>query len=240
MVLFLQILLAHLIGDFVLQPDSWVKSKNHKKYGSPKLYLHVLVHAVILALMLGFDARYWIGYVVIVLSHFLIDVLKIWSQRFRPRSRFMFMVDQILHILVILLVVSFYEPVTISFAGFLTYERLLLITALVIVTFVAGVVVKVFIARWNPDKIGGKDLTKDKAGYIIGILERLLVFVFVVLGRWEAIGFLIAAKSVFRFGDLKEPRERMLTEYILIGTLASFGVAIMLGLAYLHLVNLYA
>ncbi|TVQ14512.1 MAG: DUF3307 domain-containing protein [Bacteroidetes bacterium] len=238
MMLFLKILLAHLIGDFVLQPDSWVKSKNHKKYWSPKLYLHVLVHAIILALMLGFDTRYWIGYVVIVLSHFLIDVLKIWSQRFRPRSRFMFLVDQVLHILVIILVVSFYETISLSFTGLLTYERLLLITSLVVVTFVAGVVVKVFIARWNPDIIGDKDLTKDKAGYIIGILERFLVFVFVLLGRWEAIGFLIAAKSVFRFGDLKEPRERMLTEYILIGTLASFGVAILIGLAYQHLANL--
>lgn len=237
MMLFLKILLAHLLGDFVLQPDSWVKSKNHQKYSSPKLYLHVLVHAVLLALMLGLDTQYWLGYTVILFSHFLIDVLKIWSQRFRPGSRFLFMVDQILHILVIAWVVSFYEPVKVSIEGILTYKMLLLITCLIVVTFVAGVVVKVFIARWNPDIIGDKDLTKDKAGYIIGILERLLVFVFVVLGRWEAIGFLIAAKSVFRFGDLKEPRERMLTEYILIGTLASFGVAIMMGLAYLQLVQ---
>lgn len=239
MILFLKILLAHLIGDFVLQPDSWVKSKNRKEYHSPKLYLHLLVHAVVLALFLEFDTRYWLGYTVIILSHFLFDIFKIWTQRFRPHSRFMFMVDQILHILVIVLVVSFYEPVNVSFEKVLTYPLLLLITCLVVVTFVAGVVVKVFIARWNPDVIGDKDLTKDKAGYIIGILERLLVFVFVVLGRWEAIGFLIAAKSVFRFGDLKEPRERMLTEYILIGTLASFGVAIMIGLTYLQLVNLY-
>ncbi len=239
MILFLKILLAHLIGDFVLQPDSWVKSKNRKEYHSPKLYLHLLVHAVVLALFLEFDTRYWLGYTVIILSHFLLDIFKIWTQRFRPHSRFMFMVDQILHILVIVLVVSFYEPVNVSFEKVLTYPLLLLITCLVVVTFVAGVVVKVFIARWNPDVIGDKDLTKDKAGYIIGILERLLVFVFVVLGRWEAIGFLIAAKSVFRFGDLKEPRERMLTEYILIGTLASFGVAIMIGLTYLQLVNLY-
>lgn len=240
MILFLKILLAHLIGDFVLQPDSWVQSKNLKKYSSSKLYLHLLVHAVLLAVFLGFDTRYWLGYAIIILSHFLLDVFKIWTQRFRPRSRFMFMVDQILHILVIAWVVSFYEPVKVSFEGILTYKMLLLVTCLVVVTFVAGVVVKVFIARWNPDVIGDKDLTKDKAGYIIGILERLLVFVFVVLGRWEAIGFLIAAKSVFRFGDLKEPRERMLTEYILIGTLASFGVAILIGLAYLQLVTMHA
>jgi hypothetical protein len=55
------------------------------------------------------------------------------------------------------------------------------------------------------------------------------------LGRWEAIGFLIAAKSVFRFGDLKDSRNRKLTEYILIGTLLSFGIAIVTGILTLYL-----
>jgi hypothetical protein len=68
------------------------------------------------------------------------------------------------------------------------------------------------------------------AGKYIGILERLLVFTFVVLGHWEAIGFLVAAKSVFRFGDLKESGNRKLTEYILIGTLLSFGIAVVAGI----------
>jgi hypothetical protein len=44
------------------------------------------------------------------------------------------------------------------------------------------------------------------------------------------VGFLIAAKSVFRFGDLKESKDRKLTEYILVGTLVSFGLAIFTAL----------
>jgi len=52
----------------------------------------------------------------------------------------------------------------------------------------------------------------------------------VVSGHWEAIGFLVAAKSVFRFGDLKDSGNRKLTEYILIGTLLSFGIAIVTGM----------
>ena len=69
----------------------------------------------------------------------------------------------------------------------------------------------------------------------IGILERILVFVFVILNHWEAVGFLITAKSVFRFGDLKESKHRKLTEYILIGTLISFGIAIFVGILYAYL-----
>lgn len=47
-----------------------------------------------------------------------------------------------------------------------------------------------------------------KAGRWIGILERLLVFVFVLLGQYAAIGFLLAAKSIFRFGDLREAKTK--------------------------------
>ena len=70
------------------------------------------------------------------------------------------------------------------------------------------------------------------AGKYIGIIERLFVLIFIILGRWEAIGLLITAKSVFRFNDLKENNNRKLTEYILIGTLLSFGIAIVTGIIY--------
>ncbi len=73
------------------------------------------------------------------------------------------------------------------------------------------------------------DSLKD-AGKWIGIIERILVLTFTLAGKYEAIGFLLAAKSVFRFGDLKEAKDRKRTEYILIGTLLSFTISIMLGL----------
>ena len=44
------------------------------------------------------------------------------------------------------------------------------------------------------------------------------------------IGFLLAAKSVFRFGNLNNPSEQKKTEYIIIGTLISFSTAIFIGL----------
>ncbi|MFT6112741.1 MAG: hypothetical protein ACJA19_001402 [Bacteroidia bacterium] len=91
-----------------------------------------------------------------------------------------------------------------------------------------------------------KDITKENkkkslkgAGNYIGVLERLFVFTFVVLGHWSAIGFLIAAKSAFRFGDLSEAKNRKLTEYMLIGTLLSFGLALLFGILYLQISKLY-
>ncbi|MGL4513658.1 MAG: hypothetical protein ACRCT8_11265 [Lacipirellulaceae bacterium] len=67
-------------------------------------------------------------------------------------------------------------------------------------------------------------------GAMIGRLERLLIYLFVMAGEPGAIGFLIAAKSVFRFGELSDKANRLEAEYITIGTLMSFAVGLTLSL----------
>lgn len=89
--------------------------------------------------------------------------------------------------------------------------------------------------KWSNSINESNKSSLSNAGKYIGMLERIFVFVFVVTGRWEGIGFLLTAKSVFRFGDLKESKDRKLTEYILIGTLLSFGIAIATGMIVLTL-----
>jgi hypothetical protein len=68
------------------------------------------------------------------------------------------------------------------------------------------------------------------AGEWIGVLERFLVIIFVMIGQFAGVGFLLAAKSVFRFGDMRREQDRKLTEYIMLGTLFSVTIAILLGL----------
>ncbi|ROT09690.1 hypothetical protein EEL49_04750 [Muribaculaceae bacterium Isolate-104 (HZI)] len=67
------------------------------------------------------------------------------------------------------------------------------------------------------------------AGKWIGYLERILILTFIFTGNIEGVGFLLAAKSVFRFGELNRAKDIKTTEYVLIGTFASFTIAIMLG-----------
>lgn len=95
---------------------------------------------------------------------------------------------------------------------------------------------KTIFTKWDISKLTKHNESLEDAGKYIGILERCLVFVFVILNHWEAVGFLITAKSVFRFGDLKESKDRQLTEYILIGTLISFGIAIITGIIFNSLI----
>lgn len=71
----------------------------------------------------------------------------------------------------------------------------------------------------------------EQAGAIIGKLERSLILIFILGGHITAIGFLVAAKSIFRFGELKDIENRMESEYITIGTLISFVLGIGAGYA---------
>jgi hypothetical protein len=64
----------------------------------------------------------------------------------------------------------------------------------------------------------------------IGVTERMLVFIFVLLGRYSVIGFLIAGKSILRITKDGENNASKKTEYVLIGTLISFIVVVSAGL----------
>ena len=68
------------------------------------------------------------------------------------------------------------------------------------------------------------------AGKWIGYIERILIVTFVATHNFSAVGFLITAKSVFRFSDIKNSSDFRLTEYVLLGTLFSFAIAIVGGL----------
>ena len=56
------------------------------------------------------------------------------------------------------------------------------------------------------------------------------MYTFVITGEAGSIGFLIAAKSVLRFNDIKGSDARKEAEYVLIGTLMSFAFSILTGL----------
>ncbi|HEX3427721.1 MAG TPA: DUF3307 domain-containing protein [Candidatus Limnocylindrales bacterium] len=67
-----------------------------------------------------------------------------------------------------------------------------------------------------------------RVGATIGVLERILIVVFVLTGSEAAVGFVVAAKTLARFRLLDD---RDFAEYYLLGTLASVAVAIVSGLA---------
>ena len=235
MALFIKLLIAHIIGDFVLQPARWVKGKKKDSYKSKYLYLHGVVHLSALLVVLEFNWQYWSSIAIIVGSHLIIDLIKS-NLEGKINTRILFTLDQLLHLLIISTIVFMNTPYKIEFEKIYSTGFLLLILTLLTLTFVSSIVMKTIMSKWDLDEDNAED-SLENAGKYIGIFERLFVFTFVILGQWSAIGFLIAAKSVFRFGDLSRAKDRKLAEYILIGTLVSFGLAISIGLIYQHLMN---
>lgn len=229
----LKLFLAHILGDFFLQPKKWVKDKEKKKLKSKWLYVHIAVH-VALMLLLVWDFSHWLLILLVGISHFSIDALKLILQK-KKTKRFYFFADQVFHVIAIFLITAamFYDDVAPSLS--ISTSALLLIICLAFLTQPTSIIMKTIFSKWDISKYTEDNESLEDAGKYIGILERLLVFIFIIVGHWEAVGFLITAKSVFRFGDLTSTKERKLTEYILIGTLISFGIAIVVSLIFLNL-----
>lgn len=226
MIIFVKLLLAHLIGDFLLQPTSWVEDKEKNKQKSLYLYLHIFLHGAIAWILVGEKAFFGFA-VLLAFLHGLIDFLKLYFQT-KKTKRIWFSIDQILHLLVIVIVALIYTDTKIELEHF-SSQFWIVLTGIVLLTKPTSIIIKNIISIWTPEN-KTKDNSLQNAGNYIGILERLFVFCFILTGHFEAIGFLLAAKSIFRFGDLKEAKDRKLTEYVLIGTLLSFGVALLIGL----------
>lgn len=246
MIVFIKLLLAHLLGDFLLQPTKWVIDKEDKKHKSKYLYFHTLLHFILAWFLVGEFHFGWFAFI-LALSHGSIDWMKLHFQKEETKRKW-FITDQILHLMVLLLIAFAWENQITSINQFINAigninwinipfignHIWIYLTAIIFLTKPTSVIIRNIISIWTPEKKSKKDNSLQNAGNYIGIIERLFVFYFVITGHYEAIGFLLAAKSIFRFGDLKEAKDRKLTEYVLIGTLISFGFAFIIAL----LVNL--
>lgn len=230
--LILKLILSHLIGDFFLQPQKWVKHKEKKKLKSVWLYVHIAIHLALMFLIV-WDLAYTTLILSIAIIHFVIDALKVSFQT-KKNKRLLFFIDQVLHFLTLFILVPLFFKGEYDFVLTLSPNHILLVLCLAFLTVPTSVIMKTIFSKWNISKLTKDNESLKDAGKYIGVLERVLVFIFIIVGHWEAVGFLITAKSVFRFGDLTASKERKLTEYILIGTLISFGIAIVVSLLYLN------
>jgi hypothetical protein len=74
--------------------------------------------------------------------------------------------------------------------------------------------------------VGMVDIGEFNRGRIIGVLERILLYSFVLQAQYGAIGFILAAKAFTRFKALDD---RPFAEYVLVGTLLSACLALANG-----------
>ncbi|WP_417884444.1 DUF3307 domain-containing protein [Vibrio rumoiensis] len=253
-VLFLSLFLGHILGDFFLQPDSWVQDKLEKKLQSKYLVLHALLHGSLSAVIFAF--LFWgkfnhpviqltSVFGVVSVSHWIIDAIKAYLHR----SYIWFVVDQVFHVVILAIltygvVYSNEMSAIIENAKNLNYMLILpIVISYALMLKPTSVLIGEVLSKWagevnNEDKNGEEKVGLEDAGKYIGYIERVLILTFVLTSQYSAIGFVLAAKSIFRMGDLKENGERKFTEYVMVGTLFSVTVALFCGLFLIYILGI--
>lgn len=242
-----RLLLAHCIGDFLLQSTTLCEGKKSLPALSGWGYqaLHALIYTATVYVFIA-EWQCWTLPLLVGGTHFACDVAKAFAeQRMTPpaggqcgadesnkpfidrKKMMLFLLDQIFH-LGVLVGVYFQLSGSLDLPPFIDWTVVgICALAYLIVLKPTAVFIQIFFS--------GFAHTTDKkslplAGTYIGYLERVMIVSFILSGWMEGIGYLLAAKSVFRFGELRNNKELMRTEYILLGTFLSFTVAVMVGL----------
>jgi|GEM_PF-103043 len=247
---FLPGLLAHLTGDFILQPASLNAKKEQGRCGA------YLQHGLVIFVLTGLAVSwYGVGEAVffaaaVTAGHLLVDVGKtLTGHKTRAGTRlFLFLTDQALHLTILVLcgqlllpnrpdpqILAFYsriipgETLPALAAGVPGAEQAFtagLQTVVIYVTVLfAGAVLIERMLEWLTEQTPvGKT---GRLGKAVGILERLVLLTLVAVEALPALGFVLAAKSLARYQELNN---REFAEYYLVGTLASFALAFFGGL----------
>lgn len=211
---------AHVLGDFLLQPEWLVKRKKQLRF----MLLHGVIHAGLVYVLYQAWTCWELPLIVLAL-HVTIDLVK---QQGRSDSAKAFAWDQAAHILGLIgagwLLLRMGWVQTFSGCGYAW-----------VIGF-AGFIATVQGAGYFVGKVAGRIKEKnnleidglENGGAMIGSLERALIFLLIFIGQPAGIGFLVAAKSILRF---EEAKKQKLAEYVLIGTLLSFSLAIAVATA---------
>ena len=238
---FVPLSFAHLLGDFILQTDSSVQDKKR----AAGLVRHGVIIGLLSYFFLGLISSWQIP-IGIAVSHILLDAWKLRSQKGTQLSRFV--IDQVGHLAILALFAwaagyAFPDAPQLGFVLFGTgYQvALVLMSGAISAIYVGSFLVELSFGSLgmegleaqgpnsSQDKKGGLEKGIKDGGRVIGYLERGLIFVFILADYPAGIGFLVAAKSIFRFGELTDSTRRSQAEYIIIGTLLSILIGTVLS-----------
>lgn len=153
-----------------------------------------------------------------------------------------YFIDQILHIISIVMVYMLVyasgdaSPLLLTSLGFkvrelfnlfgvdtLMFMRVLL--SIVIIHKPMNVFIAKFLSGFRPNTKNGIDDSDINAGRYIGTLERMIILIFISIKQYNAIGFILTAKSITRYDKIT--KDKNFGEYYLLGTLLSLLLVIL-------------
>lgn len=232
------LLTAHLLGDFVFQNSELVE---RKKVDSLALIKHSAIYAafMFIALIITQELKLAIVMGVIIgISHYAIDGQKnkiTKNELGIKKDLIVFLIDQAIHIILLIIVAEYIldlypAPNTLigqiidKYSYPFVMESSVIILLYVLCAHPIGVIIKKVFLMWNA-RSKQQLLIEETlgAGFVIGILERLVILTLGLLGEFGAVGLVLAAKGLARFEQLKD---KDFAEKYLIGTLLSVLIAL--------------
>ena len=223
--LLIRLLIAHLLADFIFQTKKMVQNK---EWFSKYMLLHIAIVYIATAVLSG----WWLLSAIIAVLHYITDGIKITlKNKGKIKDSWLFIADQKVHFLVIIIVWAahfslFEELYKLILLPFTDYRCSLLLLGYLFMTSPLGYLIG--LATRKLQQLGDNpEGTSDRNGFWIGVSERVIIFTFMLLAEYGAIGFLIAGKSIIRFSTKNEDKK---SEYVLLGTMLSYGIAIVVGI----------
>ena len=224
--------IGHFLGDYYFQTDKSVKNQSEKS-----VIRHSVIYAILqfLIILPVFNWFVLLASAFISMTHFIIDYIKFKYKQKQSityeRTVFIYIIDQVLHWMIIILSNGFlkYNQIAIQYLSFLQKVIInlqlnteLLLSWLLILLVIyrpASITIRVVLDYFEPKNKQTEDLGIPSAGALIGIFERLIILMMLYVGQYTAIGFVLTAKSVARYNKISE--EPQFAEYYLLGTLLS-------------------
>ncbi len=158
---------AHLLGDYLLQPGWLVRLKENRVAG---ISIHAGVHFVAMALLVwSNDIRVWAGLIVIASTHALVDMTKVHLQKNAKSFGIGFLMDQIMHVS-IMAGVSMLIPLKLGFWA--THDGVVLASLLIFVSYGLALYNLTHITKFPTETMGKK---------VVRMLEVTVAFAFFIL-----------------------------------------------------------
>ena len=143
--MFYHLLLAHLLGDYPLQP-TWLLREKKRTRG---LLLHAGIHFLMLVIVVGLSrAELWPILLLLATVHFAIDYVKIsYAKRYPDQVTGPYLLDQCVHLISLVFFAWLIQSVDPNPTFGFSEDALLIAIILVGVTYVWGVSERVFVHK---------------------------------------------------------------------------------------------
>jgi hypothetical protein len=239
------LLIIHVLVDFYFQSEKASDEKlaevlSIKTIFKSRLFKHTLIYIICTFLIfLVYIPNQWLDILIFLiagLSHGVIDLIKVklYQKTNEDKRPYLFLIDQLLHVVILILLglyIIFNFTLTNLGNYFLTdstyFSVLQYVLAFLLIGKTGNVFFKELLGKYKPSQEDVDEAkehgfhvfsSNQKAGRTIGILERILLMISLIVGSYMTIGLILAAKSIARFKTLEVTK---FGEYFIIGTMFS-------------------